>query len=66
MLDVRLTPLSHALGLASNGRLDKSKEEVTDIDAIIAYLKANSAEPEILNPFLSTVNSAQMTQKNAV
>jgi len=42
--DVRLTPLSHALGLASNGRLTRVKKKVTDIDAIIAYLKANRPE----------------------
>jgi tRNA uridine 5-carboxymethylaminomethyl modification enzyme len=61
--DIRLTPLSHKLGLASEERLQKVNTKVDGSDKIINYFKNNSGEPQVLNPFLESISSAPLTQK---
>jgi tRNA uridine 5-carboxymethylaminomethyl modification enzyme len=61
--DVRLTPLSNSIGLASDGRLEKVREKEKNYNEIITYFKNNSAEPEVINPFLESVGSASLNQK---
>lgn len=61
--DVRLTPISHAAGLASKERFDKVNQKVADYNSVIHYFKNTSGEPNVLNPFLETIGSAALTQK---
>jgi len=61
--DVRLTPLSHSIGLASQERLEKVNKKVADYNAVISYFKNTSGEPNVLNPFLEKIASAALTQK---
>jgi tRNA uridine 5-carboxymethylaminomethyl modification enzyme len=61
--DVRLTPLSHAIGLADASRLSRVHQKIEHYQHIISYFKNTSAEPEIMNPFLASVNSALLSQK---
>lgn len=61
--DVRLTPLSHNIGLADQIRFDKVKKKISDYDRIIDYFKNFSALPEEVNPFLTSINSSEVTQK---
>lgn len=61
--DVRLTPLSFELGLASKERLDEVNKKVNNYSEIISYFKNNSALPEVLNPYLESISSAPINQK---
>ena len=61
--DIRLTPLSNALGLAANERLDRVKAKISGYDKIIEHFKNTSGEPNVLNPFLESVGSAPLSQK---
>ncbi len=61
--DVRLTPLSHSIGLASQERLNKVNDKIKNYESLIKYFKNNSAEPEEINPYLVNINSSPLTQK---
>jgi tRNA uridine 5-carboxymethylaminomethyl modification enzyme len=61
--DVRLTPLSHSIGLASEERLNKVNHKIEKYESLIKYFKNNSATPEETNPYLESINSAPLTQK---
>ena len=61
--DIRLTPLSYKLGLANEERLHRVETKIEGANKIIDYFKNNSADPNTLNPFLESVNSAPLSQK---
>ncbi len=61
--DVRLTPLSHSIGLASQERMDRVSEKIKNYESLIKYFKNTSAEPEEANPYLESINSTPLTQK---
>jgi tRNA uridine 5-carboxymethylaminomethyl modification enzyme len=61
--DIRLTPLSYKLGLANENRLHRVESKIEGANKIINYFKNNSADPNTLNPFLESVNSAPLSQK---
>jgi tRNA uridine 5-carboxymethylaminomethyl modification enzyme len=61
--DVRLTPLSNALGLAGDERMKRVSEKVEGYNKIIDYFKNTSGEPIVLNNFLESVGSAPLSQK---
>jgi tRNA uridine 5-carboxymethylaminomethyl modification enzyme len=61
--DIRLTEISHKLGLAKQERLDRvnlKNKEVTEIKNI---LNTQSVEPVEMNDFLVTINSAPLNEK---
>ncbi|MDI1353995.1 MAG: tRNA uridine-5-carboxymethylaminomethyl(34) synthesis enzyme MnmG [bacterium] len=61
--DVRLTPISHAIGLASKERFDTVNTKIKNYNSIISHFKNTSAEPERVNPFLESIQSSVLTQK---
>ncbi len=61
--DVRLTPLSNALGLASEERLKRVSAKIEGYSKIIDHFKNTSGEPAVLNPFLESIGSAPLSQK---
>lgn len=61
--DLRLTALSHHLGLASQQRLDRVNDKVKHCQTIIDYFKNNSADPAEINPYLETISSSPLPQK---
>ena len=61
--DVRLTPLSHSIGLASQERLVKVNKKIYNYESLIKYFKNTSAEPDETNPYLESINSATLNQK---
>ena len=61
--DVRLTPLSHSIGLACEERLNKVNHKIEKYESLIKYFKNNSATPEETNLYLESINSAPLTQK---
>lgn len=61
--DLRLTELSYRLGLASQDRMDKVIEKKNNVEKIKTVLKECYAEPEAINGFLESLNSAPINEK---
>ena len=61
--DVRLTPISHKIGLASTERMKRVEEKIENSNFIINYFKNNSVEPSEINPFLESISSSPINQK---
>lgn len=61
--DIRLTPISHSIGLADENRFNRVNQKVQDYNKVIYYFKNTSGEPEVLNSFMREVGSAELSQK---
>lgn len=61
--DARLTPRSHAIGLASTERLRNLEKKSAAITSIQKTLAKTSLTPEGTNPFLEQLSSAPLKQK---
>ena len=61
--DLRLTPLGHALGLASDERLARVRQKEADTAAALAVLEKFGIEPATINGFLVEKNSAEIHEK---
>jgi tRNA uridine 5-carboxymethylaminomethyl modification enzyme len=61
--DVRLTPLSHELGLASSERLDRVNAKTDATRQIIRFCKSQSVSPEEINPLLEETGTELIRQK---
>lgn len=60
--DQRLTPIGHAIGLASTKRLEKLEEKTKNTEKMLAFLEFTSYNPNELNPILAQKNSAPVKQ----
>ncbi|NJB81254.1 tRNA uridine-5-carboxymethylaminomethyl(34) synthesis enzyme MnmG [Wenyingzhuangia aestuarii] len=60
--DIRLTPLSNAIGLASDERLERVKEKVRKSDLLVEFLEQTSIKPGDVNPILEEKGSAVINQ----
>jgi tRNA uridine 5-carboxymethylaminomethyl modification enzyme len=56
--DVRLTPLSFALGLASEQRMNLLQEKITWRDKIIQLMRTESVKPDVMNPVLLALGTS--------
>lgn len=61
--DIRLTPKSHEIGLASKERLDAVREKERKTQEIIRYFKNTSIDPAEINEKLTALDTASLTQK---
>lgn len=61
--DIRLTPLSHKLGLASDERMQRVQQKMEDTAAITKFFKNTSVEPNDINPILAEQETAPIDQK---
>jgi len=61
--DLRLTPLSNKLGLASDERMEKVIRKESDVKEIRTLLKNIQLEPEEVNGYLLQLNSAPISEK---
>ncbi len=61
--DMRLTPKSFELGLASEDRYKKVQEKVKQCHEVMRYFKTESIEPFEINPVLEAIGSSPLTQK---
>ncbi len=58
--DLRLTPLSFKLGLASKERMERVIEKQEKTDLFVKFLKDTSVKPSIINPILDENNTASI------
>jgi len=61
--DLRLTPLSHQTGLASDDRMKQVQKKLSNIEAIKSFLRKESVAPDDINAYLESIGSAHLTQK---
>jgi len=61
--DIRLTPKSHEMGLASKERMDRVEEKMRNANEIIRYFREESIAPEEINPILDQLGSSPVSQK---
>lgn len=61
--DLRLTPLAHKIGLASEERYDRVRRKQKAIEEISAFFNKNKAEKEELNALLQEAGSPEVTQR---
>ncbi|MGB5498625.1 MAG: tRNA uridine-5-carboxymethylaminomethyl(34) synthesis enzyme MnmG [Maribacter sp.] len=62
--DLRLTPKSHSIGLASDMRLERMEEKERKSNAFIQFFRNTSVSPEDINPILESVDSAVVKQSD--
>jgi tRNA uridine 5-carboxymethylaminomethyl modification enzyme len=61
--DLRLTEMSYKLGLAKEERMRRVEEKTKQVADIKNVLNTESIEPEIINAFLTDIDSATITEK---
>ncbi|HEX6847909.1 MAG TPA: tRNA uridine-5-carboxymethylaminomethyl(34) synthesis enzyme MnmG [Chitinophagaceae bacterium] len=61
--DLRLTPLSYQLGLASGERMEKVKKKKEGVEQIKEILNSLSVTPEDINPFFEKLSSSPISEK---
>ena len=64
--DLRLTPLSHQIGLASDDRLKQVNSKRKSIESIKSFLLKESVAPEEINSYLESKDSAPLVQKQKI
>ncbi|MEM6262088.1 MAG: tRNA uridine-5-carboxymethylaminomethyl(34) synthesis enzyme MnmG [Bacteroidota bacterium] len=61
--DLRLTELSHQIGLASDERLNKVQEKQKGIRELIDSIEKTSVAPDEINQYLGSIGSNDLKQK---
>jgi len=61
--DLRLTPRSYQIGLASEERMLQVKQKQEKVDEIIRELKLISFEPAQIKPYFDSIDTAQLAEK---
>jgi tRNA uridine 5-carboxymethylaminomethyl modification enzyme len=61
--DLRLTPRSYEIGLASEERMLHVKQKQEKVDEIIRKLKLISFEPDQIKPYFDAIDTTQLAEK---
>ncbi len=61
--DLRLTEISYRLGLASEERIQKMLRKRTEVGEIKTLLNKTLIEPQDINPFFESIDSAEINEK---
>ena len=59
--DARLTEKAYNIGLADKNRYEQYQNKKQEIDALIDFLKNSSIKPNVINAFLSSKNSSELS-----
>ena len=62
--DLRLTPMSHEIGLATEDRMKRMEEKLKKSESLVNFFKETSVLPEDINPILESVDSALVKQSD--
>lgn len=62
--DIRLTPLSHAIGLASDKRLKRMEQKLSESEKMVQFFKETSVAVGEINPILESKGSAAVSQSD--
>lgn len=64
--DLRLTPLSFAIGLADSFRYDYTMRKYESVSRLVDFFNESSIRPEYVNPYLSSVGSSQIDSRKRI
>ena len=64
--DLRLTPLSYNIGLADKYRYDYTSRKYESVEKFNEFFAAASVKPEVVNEYLSSVESAEITSRKRI
>ena len=64
--DLRLTPIGHSIGLASDERMECVRKKERAVDEIIKYFEKVSVEPEAINGLLNELGTSENQSKNSL
>lgn len=62
--DLRLTPKSYALGLASKERMERMEKKLEQSEKFVGFLRKTSFKPDEINPILESVASSPVRQSD--
>ena len=62
--DLRLTPMSYEIGLASEERLKRMEQKQKASNAFVQFFRETSVKPELINPILESIGSSSMKQSD--
>ena len=61
--DLRLTPIAHEIGLASEKQYRRAQEKQAKIDTLVSFIEKTSIAPEEINGYLEEVGTPPLPQK---
>lgn len=61
--DLRLTPVGHAIGLASDEALEKVNKKITGTESFKKFLRKEGVQPDLANPILEEKKSSKIKQQ---
>jgi len=64
--DIRLTPLGHQLGLATDARYQQVQDKALSVDTLLNDLKSLKLQPQEINDDLNHCNTAPIKEKTSV
>ncbi len=64
--DLRLTPLSFAIGLASKERMERVERKKTFCNQLVSFIEKTSAEPKEVNALFEEKETPQINQKTKI
>lgn len=64
--DIRLTPLAHEIGLASDERYNLTIEKYEHIDQLLDYCDNKNIKCDVANPYLKSKGSALLTESKRI
>ena len=64
--DIRLTPLAHTIGLASDERYNLTIEKYEHIDQLLDYCDNKNIKCDVANPYLKSKGSALLTESKRI
>lgn len=64
--DIRLTPLADKIGLISKPRIELLENKKNKISEIIRFCDEQTIEPSIINSYLESIHSSQISQKTKI
>ncbi len=62
--DIRLTPIAHAIGLASDKRMQRMEKKLSESEKLVKFFRETSVSVAEVNPVLREKGSAEVTQSD--
>lgn len=60
--DIRLTPVSHKIGLANDERYRNTMQKKSSVESLISFLRRESVTPADLQDYFKSIDSTPLTQ----
>ena len=64
--DIRLTPVSHKIGLANDERYRNTMQKKSSVESLISFARRQSVAPAEIESYLKSVDSTPLTQSRKI